>query len=102
MLSGGNIAPLAALGKPRGTRNENIQTAAARVGGRHSQARQAGSVLRAEVQHEADCAIYTPDRICTCDSDRVVTDEHGRELVRVVGAGPYDPLEPYHPFGAVP
>jgi hypothetical protein len=61
-----------------------------------------GSALRAEVQHEADCAIYTPDRICTCDSDRVVTDEHGRELVRVVGAGPYDPLEPYHPFGAVP
>jgi hypothetical protein len=90
MLSGGNIAPLAVRGKPRGTRNEIIQTAAARVGGRRAQARQARQrPAGRDPARQAGCAIYTPDRICTCEPDRVLKDMHGRELVRVVGAGPY-------------
>jgi hypothetical protein len=58
-----------------------------------------GSVLRAEIQHDKGCAIYTPERICTCKPYCVLKDMHGRELVRVVGAGYSDPLEPIEIFG---
>jgi hypothetical protein len=61
-----------------------------------------GSVLRAEIQHDKGCAIYTPERICTCEPYRVLKDMHGRELVRVVGGAPNDHLEPYQPLRDMP
>lgn len=52
-----------------------------------------GNFYHVEFQHDAWCAIYTRERTCNCDCDRVLIDEAGRELARVEGAGFYDPLE---------
>ena len=52
-----------------------------------------GNLYHVEIQHDPGCAIYTPDRLCNCDPHRVLKDDVGRVLVRVEGAGFYDPLE---------
>ncbi|QYX55509.1 hypothetical protein K1T73_10385 [Roseovarius sp. SCSIO 43702] len=52
-----------------------------------------GKLFRVEFQHDPGCAIYTRERICTCDPHRVLKDDRGRTLARVEGAGEYDPLE---------
>jgi hypothetical protein len=52
-----------------------------------------GTVCIAEIQHDPACGIYTPERVCNCDPIRVLKDRNGRRLVRVEGAGFYDPLE---------
>lgn len=52
-----------------------------------------GHVYICEIQHDADCAIYSPIRLCNCDPVRVLKDDAGRVLARVEGAGFYDPLE---------
>ena len=52
-----------------------------------------GRVLQVEVRHDPACLIYTRARVCTCDPDRVLMDEHCKILAKVEGAGPYDPLE---------
>ena len=52
-----------------------------------------GAVYHIEFQHDPDCLIYSPARVCTCDAVRVLKDDEGRVLATVEGAGPYDPLE---------
>lgn len=52
-----------------------------------------GRVIVAEFQHDPDCLVYAPARVCTCDPVRVLKDAEGRELARVEGLGPFDPLE---------
>ena len=52
-----------------------------------------GAVHIVEIQHDADCLIYAPARVCTCDATRVLKDDQGRVLATVAGCGPYDPLE---------
>ena len=52
-----------------------------------------GHVYHVEFQHDPDCLIYSPARVCTCDARRVLKDDEGRVLATVEGAGPYDPLE---------
>lgn len=52
-----------------------------------------GSVYHVEYQHDPGCAIYTRERLCTCDPVRVLKDERNRTLVRIEGAGEFDPLE---------
>ena len=54
---------------------------------------QPGAVLLVEFRHDHDCAIYTQTRLCSCNPDRVLKDHAGRTLVRVEGAGSYNPLE---------
>ena len=52
-----------------------------------------GRVCHLEFAHEPDCAIYTPERLCSCNPDRILRDDTGRVLARVEGAGAFDPLE---------
>ncbi|MBF9059047.1 hypothetical protein HKCCSP123_07600 [Rhodobacterales bacterium HKCCSP123] len=52
-----------------------------------------GHLYHVEFQHDPDCAIYTRERLCTCNPHRVLKDEAGRVLARVEGAGFYDPTE---------
>lgn len=52
-----------------------------------------GKLYHVEFQHHPGCAIYTRERLCTCDPHRVMKDDRGRTLARVEGAGFYDPLE---------
>ncbi|MEI4262343.1 hypothetical protein [Roseovarius sp. D0-M9] len=52
-----------------------------------------GHIYHVEFQHDDWCAIYTAERLCNCDPDRVLKDDRGRVLARVEGAGFYDPLE---------
>ncbi|SHL87857.1 hypothetical protein SAMN05443432_103241 [Roseovarius litoreus] len=52
-----------------------------------------GHVYIPEIQHDYWCTIYTNERVCTCNPDRVLKDIEGRTLARVEGAGPYNPLE---------
>ena len=52
-----------------------------------------GNVYIAEIQHDPDCLIYSPARVCTCDATRVLRDDEGRVLATVEGAGTFDPLE---------
>jgi starvation-inducible outer membrane lipoprotein len=54
---------------------------------------QRGNVYHVEIQHDADCLIYSTERTCTCNPDRVLKDDRGRVLARVEGAGFYDPME---------
>ncbi|MEM6277626.1 MAG: hypothetical protein AAF714_11835 [Pseudomonadota bacterium] len=52
-----------------------------------------GRIVIAEFQHDPDCAIYTPARLCNCNPHRVLKDETGRILARVEGVGHFDPTE---------
>lgn len=52
-----------------------------------------GNVFHVEIQHDHECAIYTPHRLCHCNPIRVLKDDRGRVLARVENAGSYDPLE---------
>nr|WP_309502350.1 hypothetical protein [uncultured Roseovarius sp.] len=52
-----------------------------------------GNLYHVEIQHDPQCAIYSRERLCTCDPDRVLKDDRGRTLARITGAGEYDPLE---------
>ena len=52
-----------------------------------------GAVYHIEFRHDPGCMIYSPARVCTCDTVRVLKDDAGRTLATVEGAGPYDPLE---------
>lgn len=52
-----------------------------------------GKVYHVEIQHDADCPIYGPHRLCNCDPLRVLKDATGRTLASIAGAGFYDPLE---------
>jgi len=44
-------------------------------------------------QHDDWCGIYAADALCHCNPHRILTDNQGRVLARVEGAGFYDPLE---------
>jgi hypothetical protein len=52
-----------------------------------------GHVYHVEYRHDADCLIYSSERTCTCNPDRVLKDDRGRVLARVEGAGFFDPME---------
>ncbi len=52
-----------------------------------------GNLYHVEFQHDADCMIYSRERVCTCNPDRVLKDAKGCTLARVEGAGAFDPLE---------
>lgn len=52
-----------------------------------------GQLYHLEFQHDPDCAIYSTERICNCNPNRVLMDDQRRVLARVEGAGFYDPLE---------
>lgn len=52
-----------------------------------------GNLYHIEFQHDDDCLIYSPARVCTCNPTRVLRDDAGRALATVEGAGPHDPLE---------
>ncbi|MFC3613560.1 hypothetical protein ACFORG_07285 [Lutimaribacter marinistellae] len=52
-----------------------------------------GCITILEYLHDHDCGIYSAERICTCNPDRVLKDDKGRVLARIEGAGFYDPLE---------
>ena len=52
-----------------------------------------GKLYHVEIQHDHNCAIYTPTQLCNCNPHRVLKDDQGRTLVRVEGADPYNPLE---------
>ena len=52
-----------------------------------------GRVCFIDFEHDRNCLIYSPSRVCTCTCNRVLTDDEGRVLARVEGAGSYDPLE---------
>jgi hypothetical protein len=52
-----------------------------------------GHVYQVEIQHDPDCLIYGPAKVCTCDPVRILKDDAGRVLARIEGAGEYDPLE---------
>ena len=52
-----------------------------------------GGVFIAEIQHDPACLIYSKERVCTCNPDRVLKDDAGRVMARVENAGFFDPLE---------
>ncbi|MCM2561354.1 hypothetical protein M8756_00100 [Lutimaribacter sp. EGI FJ00015] len=52
-----------------------------------------GHVYHVQFHHDPACAIYSQERICCCNPDRILMDDRGRVLARVQGAGFYDPLE---------
>lgn len=53
-----------------------------------------GRFLHIHHLHDDWCALFSSGcTICTCNPDRILKDEKGRELARVEGAGSYDPLE---------
>lgn len=52
-----------------------------------------GNLYLAEIEHDFDCGIYTPERTCTCNPNRILKDHNGRVLARVENAGFYDPFE---------
>jgi hypothetical protein len=52
-----------------------------------------GHVYQIDIEHDPDCMIYSPERVCTCNPNRVLMDDQRRVLARVEGAGFYDPLE---------
>lgn len=52
-----------------------------------------GRVYIVEFRHDSGCGIYTRERLCSCNPDRVLKDDSGKVLARVEGAGFFDPLE---------
>lgn len=52
-----------------------------------------GKVRFVEISHDDWCHIYGIEKTCTCDPVRMIKDKNGNVIVRVFGAGHYDPLE---------
>ena len=52
-----------------------------------------GRAYFVQIAHEDDCKMLAGACVCTCNADRILRDADGRELVRIGGAGRYDPTE---------
>lgn len=52
-----------------------------------------GKAFFIDFEHDDDCLIYSEARSCTCNCDRVLMDDRRQVIVRVEGAGCFDPLE---------
>jgi hypothetical protein len=44
-----------------------------------------------QIQHDDWCGVYSGQE-CNCNPDRVMLDANGKEIIKVSGAGFYDPL----------
>lgn len=52
-----------------------------------------GRVFHIEFRHDPGCLIFSSERVCTCNPQRILKDDRARVLACVDGAGFSDPLD---------
>jgi hypothetical protein len=51
-----------------------------------------GKIFHVKIAHDEWCGIYSQNE-CNCNPDRTLMDEKGKTIVKILGAGFYDPLD---------